>query len=132
DLVAQTIEILLEVGRKLKQDRPELRAQRARRLEKEAQVFVDVLEPSDVGDALRGLEDEAERRRRHRIPPRDDLRRRHPIERVVDLHGPKFAGVILQPLGGRELGLVKAPLPFWEVVTGGPDDKLHEAKVRKL
>ena len=128
--IVHPVQVLLEVRRKLKQDRTELRPQLARRLEKEAERVVHVPEPRDVSDALRRLEDEREGGRCSSIPARHGLGIRHPIERVVDLDSPEALGVVLEHLRLRQLRRVERPLPFGEVVPGGADADVHTTRPR--
>src|SRR5581483_11636699 len=112
----QPTDVLLERGSQLKQDRPELAAERAGAFEEESQRVVYILETSDMRDPLRRLEDEGEAGWRGRVPPRDDLRGRHPVECVVDLHRGEPLCVILKHARGGQLGRVKRALPLGVVV----------------
>src|SRR6267143_3650536 len=123
--IVQPVEVLLEVGRQLEQDRPELGAKLASRLEKVAQRVVDALEPGDVGDALRCLEHERKARRRGRVPTGDGLRVRHPVEGIVDLDRREPLGVVLEHLRLGEFGGIERPLPLGEVVARCPDANRH-------
>src|SRR5438477_1158921 len=123
--IVQPTDVLLEVGRQLEQDGPELRAELARRLEKVAQRVVHVLEAGDVSDALRGLEHERERGRCGGVPARDGFRVRHAVKRVVDLDRRESLGVILKHLRLGELRGIERPLPLGEVVARRPDANLH-------
>src|SRR5438132_7558774 len=123
--IVQPIQILLEVGRQLEQDGPELGPELARRLEKVAQRIVDVPEPGDVGDALRCFEHEREPRGCGGVPARDGLRVRHAVEGVVDLDRCESLGVILEHLRLGELRGIERPLPLREVVARCPDANPH-------
>src|SRR5207249_9297385 len=123
--VVQPVQVLFEIWRQLKQDRPELRAQFARRLEEVAQRVVHVAEAGDVRDALGCLENEGEPSRRGGVPAGHRFRVRHAIERVVDLHRGEPLGVILEHLGLGHLGRIERPLPLGEVVAGGADPEVH-------
>src|SRR5881396_3291125 len=75
--IAQARDVLLEVWGQLKQDRPELGPELPGGIQEEPQRVVDVLEPGDVRDALRRLEDEGEARRRGGIPAGDGRSEEH-------------------------------------------------------
>src|SRR5206468_3256279 len=123
--IVQSIHVLFEVGRQLEQDRPELGAELARRFEKVAQRIVDIPEPGDVGDALRCLEHECERRGCGGVPAGDGLRIRHAVEGVVDLDRAQPLGVVLEHLRLGELRRIERPLPLGKVVARRPDVHPH-------
>src|SRR5437773_722851 len=124
---AEPVGVLLEIGRELKQERPELRPQLRRRIGEVAERLLDLLEPRVVRDALRHLEHEREAIGRGLHPLPDRLRVRHPIGRVIDADRGEPLGVVAQPLVGRQLLRVEGALPLVEVVAGGTDVESHVA-----
>src|SRR5256714_279639 len=123
--VVQPVQILLEVGGELKQHRPELGPELARRLDEVAERVVHVLEPRDMGDALRRLEHERESGGRRLVPSRHGLRVRHPIERVVHLDGGEVLRVVLEHLGLGGLGRIERPLPLGKIVARRADADVY-------
>ena len=91
---AEPVEILLEVGRKLKQDRSQPIAEGRRGLQQEfngARAFR--LEPRVVRDALARLDGEDEGRRHLSRPLEQHMLPGQPVEGVVDLHRRELARI---------------------------------------
>src|ERR1043166_7990339 len=105
----------------MKKYRAEFGIKLANDVDEESEWFVDILEAREVRDALRRLHDEAEIRRRRRIPSRDRFRAGRAVKRVIDLDRAQLLGVVLEAFAARELGWIKASLPLREVVAGGTD-----------
>src|SRR5206468_12083314 len=111
---------LLEVRGELEEDRPELVAERGRRVGEVAERLVDVTKPGEVRDLLRSLQDVREAGGSGRRPRRERLGVRHPIERRVDLDGGEALDVIREHLRGRQLVGMGRAAPLRTVVAGGP------------
>ena len=122
---AEPRRVFLEVRRELEEDRPEPRAQRRGDAEEVAELLAAVLEPLDVGDALRGLDHEGEALRHLRRPGVEQGAVRHPVEGVVDLDRGKPLGVEAQHVGVLEVLGVEAALPLLVAVAAGPHPQLH-------
>lgn len=75
-----------------------------------------------VGNALGRLQGKAKVLRHLRRPARDDLRRRHAVERVVDFNGAELARIERQHLRRGQIGWIEAALPLRVVVAAGTNE----------
>src|ERR1700738_3852208 len=130
--LAQQWKILLQIWRQLIQDRPRPLAQLARRGGEHAQELAAVAQPLLVGDALPGLEREAEPPGHLRGPASHRLRRGLAVEGGVDLQRPQLARVPGEALLPRQLGGVEDALPGIVFETGGANAEARHQSVSCL
>src|SRR6185369_15392913 len=102
-----------EMRRELEEERAALVTERRRERDEALRDLAGVAEAQLMRDPLRGLQREAERRRRLAPPRRQQGRRRQAIEGVVDLDGLEDAGVVLEHPARRRLGGIERTLPRW-------------------
>ncbi len=100
--VCQPLVIAFEVGRQLKEDRPELVFEQLATIDEVAGQLVHVLQPALVGDALIGLDGESETVRCAVAPPFQQACGGEAVEGVVDLDCGESLGVELEELGLRQ------------------------------
>ncbi len=105
-------EVLLHPRRKLEEDRAAFAAKTLRRFQEVLDFGGAVLEFLDVRDLLRGLEDKREVLWSVRRPLLEQLRLRHPVEGVVDLHRLETLGVVGEHPFVLELLGIEGPLPL--------------------
>ncbi len=109
----QAVDVLLQVRRKLKEDRTQPIAQAFRRLLHEvAQRVVGFLQALVVRDSLAGLQDEGEVVRDFTPPLLEHLDLRDAVERVVDLHAVEPRAVVGQHARLGQVFGVEGPLPL--------------------
>src|SRR5690348_499811 len=129
--IGQARQVLFHVGRELKERGPALFAEQGRRFQEVLELAPHVLQPFEVGDLLRGLENEAELRS-HLLRPRGHHRfLRHPVKGVVDLHGAELGGVEAQHFVRRDFLRIEVALPFLVGVARGADVEGHDSPERR-
>ncbi|HYM50892.1 MAG TPA: hypothetical protein VET65_10035 [Candidatus Limnocylindrales bacterium] len=109
--MVQALEVALERRLELEQDRAEMIAQAARRLDHAIDRLLLHRHPLDVADVAAALDREQKPGRRLACPFFEPLARRLPVERVVQLHGVELAGVEGEMLTHRQLRWIEAPAP---------------------
>src|SRR5439155_12818940 len=122
---AQAREVLVEIGRKLEEQRPELAAHRLGRAQEIVELLGYVGQSLLVRDALGGLQDEDESIRGLRRPAGQQVAVRHPVEGVVDLDGGEALGVEAQHLRLLHLLRIERALPLLVAVAARPDQNPH-------
>ena len=119
--LAQERHVGFEIRRQLVEHRCELRPERPRDFGKRVDELFAVAQPLLVRDPLPRFERETEARWNLRGPALQDLRRRLPVERIVDLDGGKALGVVPEHLLRRQILGIEAAPPGFVVVTAGAD-----------
>src|SRR5205823_3900856 len=117
-----------QVGRQLEEERPELLAEGGGELAEALDELARVAEPELVGDALRGLEREAEAGRRLPGPAGEERRRREALEGVVDLHRTELPRVEPEHLARGEVLGVERPAPRGVAEARGADEHVRDAR----
>src|SRR4030081_3745459 len=97
----QALEVQMEVRLELKEDRAELVAQGACRVDDQVDRFRRDRERLDVGDVAAGLDRKEEARRRLLSPGDESLRWRLAVEGVVERHRVEVLGVVSKVLARR-------------------------------
>ncbi len=117
----QSRKVLVQVGWKLVENRPEVLAQQARQIEESLDLLGSVAELLDVGDVPAGLDREQKPRRHAVVPVHHRLLLRQVVESVVDLDRVEVLGVVLEPFVLAEFLRVEPADPVIVVPAGGAD-----------
>src|SRR5438132_1950879 len=123
--LAQLQCIFARERRKLKENWPELRAERRRDIEQLSHIVFCPSELLLMCYALRSLEHEREAIGNLLRPFREHLLVRHTVERVVDFDGVEALRIELQHLRRRQIVGIETPLPFFVAVAAGADADAH-------